>query len=484
MTVSVDRSQLRLIIAGLTEGVVIIEPDESVSWANAAALAMHGVEDLDDLGRTVAAYRANFVLRYRNNIKLEDERYPIERVIAGEAFDDVVVEVTPARNPDIKWVHRIRSLVLTDRKGKPDFLVLVITDATERFAAEDRFERTFAANPAPAIICRLSDLRFIKVNQGFLDMTGYDRHHLLGRSTYEIDLFASAERRTLAVERLSEGRTIPQMEARLPLPNGSDRFVIVAGQPIDMDEEPCMLFTFADLELRRKAETALQQSEERFEKAFRLSPVPTVLVRLKDLAYVAINDVFTETFGFTDEDVRGRTVHELNMWAAAEVQAGFHAALHATGHVHAMEACLVTKDGSHLDCMVAAETMTINTEPCVLATLLDISARKHTERELMAAIDAVMADTSWFSRGVIQRLAALRHPNRNDPDALLALTAREREVLGLMCDGASDAVIAKRLTMSVNTVRNHTSALYRKTKVHRRSELVIWGREHGFPFRS
>ena len=48
-------------------------------------------------------------------------------------------------------------------------------------------------------------------------MTGYDRDYLLGRSTYEIDLFAGAERRALAVERLSEGRTIPQMEATLPL---------------------------------------------------------------------------------------------------------------------------------------------------------------------------------------------------------------------------------------------------------------------------
>jgi len=29
-------------------------------------------------------------------------------------------------------------------------------------------------------------------------------------------------------------------------------------------------------------------------------------------------------------------------------------------------------------------------------------------------------------------------------------------------------------------VRNHVSALYRKLGVHRRSEAVIWGREHGY----
>ena len=49
------------------------------------------------------------------------------------------------------------------------------------------------------------------------------------------------------------------------------KLVIMAGQPIDMGDEACMLFTFADLDAREKAETALRESEERFTKAFQLS---------------------------------------------------------------------------------------------------------------------------------------------------------------------------------------------------------------------
>ena len=125
------------------------------------------------------------------------------------------------------------------------------------------------------MICRLSDLRHVKVNAGFLEMTGYTRDAVIGRSVYEVDVLAGARNRDLAISRLNEGATIPQMEACLDLPDGGTRFVIVAGQPMEMGDEPCMLFTFADLELRRKAETALRQSEERFAKAFRLTPVPT-----------------------------------------------------------------------------------------------------------------------------------------------------------------------------------------------------------------
>ncbi|WP_410960259.1 PAS domain S-box protein, partial [Salmonella sp. SAL4431] len=76
-------------------------------------------------------------------------------------------------------------MVLEDSKGEAESLVLILADATEWASAEQRFEKTFNANPAPAVICRLSDLRFIKVNQGFLEMTGHVRENVIGRSVYE-----------------------------------------------------------------------------------------------------------------------------------------------------------------------------------------------------------------------------------------------------------------------------------------------------------
>ena len=59
------------------------------------------------------------------------------------------------------------------------------------------------------------------------------------------------------------------------------------------------------------------------------------------------------------------------------------------------------------------------------------------------------------------------------------LSAREREVLGLVGEGLDDPAIAERLGVSRNTVRNHVSRLYAKIGVNRRSTAVIWAREHG-----
>ncbi|WP_273876282.1 PAS domain S-box protein, partial [Serratia marcescens] len=103
---------------------------------------------------------------------------------------------------------RLRSLIVTDPQGQPELLALIMSDATEWASAEQRFEKTFNANPAPAVICRLSDLRYVKVNQGFLDMTGYQREQVLGRSVYELDVLQQAEHKELAVQRLGDGATI------------------------------------------------------------------------------------------------------------------------------------------------------------------------------------------------------------------------------------------------------------------------------------
>jgi PAS domain-containing protein len=48
-----DRHQLQQIIVGLSEGVILVDPEQRIVWANDAALAMHGCEQVEDLGATV-----------------------------------------------------------------------------------------------------------------------------------------------------------------------------------------------------------------------------------------------------------------------------------------------------------------------------------------------------------------------------------------------------------------------------------------------
>jgi LuxR family maltose regulon positive regulatory protein len=66
-------------------------------------------------------------------------------------------------------------------------------------------------------------------------------------------------------------------------------------------------------------------------------------------------------------------------------------------------------------------------------------------------------------------------PDRDPlPDAL---TYREQAVLRLMATSMSTAEIAAELCLSVNTVKTHLAAIYRKLSVGRRREAVFRARE-------
>lgn len=476
-----DLQNLQQIVSGLSEGVILIDPDQTLRWANDAALAAHGVRTIEELGSDVAEYRQRFHLRYRNNHLLDHGQYPIDRVVAGETFAEVIVEVTPDGAHEAEWTHQVRSMVMTDEDGGPERLVLIIQDVTQRFEAEDRFEQTFNANPAPAIICRLADQRFIKVNKGFLDLTNRDRDEVIGRSVFEIDLFNGAERRELAKQCLQDGITIPQMEAELEVSGSGTRLVIIAGQPIELDDEDCMLFTLADLERRRVAETALVHSEARFDRTFQMAPAAMMMTSREDLKLVEVNPAFQRMTGYDQEAVADHCVVKLDLWETAAIRRTMESQLQSTGHIANMDARLRGSDGALIDCLVSASVIDGGDSPCVLWILQDISDRRNSEAEMLASIEAVMKDASWFSRALVEKLANLRVPpsSAEHVKEVADLTPREKQVLGYICQGADDAMIGDTLGMSRNTVRNHVARIYGKIGVNKRGAAIVWARERG-----
>ncbi|RYD21355.1 MAG: PAS domain-containing protein, partial [Spirochaetia bacterium] len=46
-----DLQNLQQIVSGLSEGVILIDPDQTLRWANDAALKAHGVRTIEALGR-------------------------------------------------------------------------------------------------------------------------------------------------------------------------------------------------------------------------------------------------------------------------------------------------------------------------------------------------------------------------------------------------------------------------------------------------
>jgi two-component system response regulator DesR len=68
---------------------------------------------------------------------------------------------------------------------------------------------------------------------------------------------------------------------------------------------------------------------------------------------------------------------------------------------------------------------------------------------------------------------------RHERQDTLGLSGRERDVLELMASGATNPEIAERLHLSKHTVKEHTSAVYRKLGVRNRTEAVQRGQRLG-----
>lgn len=237
----------------------------------------------------------------------------------------------------------------------------------------------------------------------------------------------------------------------------------------------------ANSQLMREID-ARKRGEERFAAAFLLAPVPMVVSLAEDFRILDVNEAFVRTLGYAAADAVGRTADDLKLWDRSAARRQMEREIEATGRVRNLDVVLTTKTGWLLDCLASAEIVTIEGRRCVLSVFQDITERKRSEAELFEAIEAVMRDTSWFSRTVIEKLAQLRHPERSkEAKADLAdLTPREQEVLGLLCQGRNAEEMAASLGLSRNTVRNHLAALYQKIGAHGRSEAIIWARERGF----
>ncbi len=103
--------------------------------------------------------------------------------------------------------------------------------------------------------------------------------------------------------------------------------------------------------------------------------------------------------------------------------------------------------------------------------------------ELVAAIRVVAAGDALLDPGVTRRVIdAFVHlpafPERN-LQALAALTPREREVLGLMARGQSNADIARHLFVSEATTKTHVSNVLGKLGLRDRVQAVIFAYESG-----
>jgi len=103
-----------------------------------------------------------------------------------------------------------------------------------------------------------------------------------------------------------------------------------------------------------------------------------------------------------------------------------------------------------------------------------------TAAEITAALATVAAGGAVFGAGVATRMLARAPATPASPlTGQEDLTAREREVLDLLAEGASNRQIARALGLSLKTVQNHVSRILDKLQAADRTQAVLRARQAG-----
>jgi DNA-binding NarL/FixJ family response regulator len=104
----------------------------------------------------------------------------------------------------------------------------------------------------------------------------------------------------------------------------------------------------------------------------------------------------------------------------------------------------------------------------VMASGVDGFVSKAVSREQMVAAFSALQDGDFIVVGATQALVPSETVDRRFPD----LTARQKQVLQLVCEGKSNKEIARSLEISPFTVRIHVSSLLRALHVGSRAGLA------------
>jgi PAS domain S-box-containing protein len=365
----------RILIEQSRDGIVILDQNGAVYEANRRFAEMLGYsrEEISKL-----------------NVWDWEYLYPPERVLemirtvdeAGDHFE------TQHRRKDGS-VYDVEISTNGATFAGQKLIFCVCRDITERKQmekalreSEEKFSAAFRSSPDMMCIVNLRDGKYTDVNDSFVHVLGYSREELIGHQAEEFNLWQNPEEAEKMTRLMQEQGKVKHEEYHFRTKSGEMRTWLCSADTLTIGGDPCMLAVATDITERKKARQALQESEEKFSKAFNASPISLSISRLSDGMFLEVNESFLRNKGYTREEVIGHSSQKLNIWANQSEQNRVIQILKERGHVHNEQVQYRTKSGYMRTGLLSAETISIANESCMLVMNNDITQQKLAEEQL------------------------------------------------------------------------------------------------------
>jgi len=251
-------------------------------------------------------------------------------------------------------------------------------------ASERQFASAFENAPIGMALVA-PDGRWLKVNHSICKMVGYTVSELLALTFQDITYPADIEKDLDNVHRMLAGEIEAyQIEKRYRHKDGRIVPVLLsvslvkdeAGQPIHFISQ------IQDITERKQAEAAIKFSEEKFSKAFRLSPDAMSISDLETGCYLEVNEAYEKMFGFTEGMVIGRSPLELKIFQNPEIYEQMQKTLREQGYLHNVETRMNTFGGEVLTVLHSLETIDLGERKYILRVSRDITRQRELEEQV------------------------------------------------------------------------------------------------------
>jgi PAS domain S-box-containing protein len=278
------------------------------------------------------------------------------------------------------------------------YFVALFEDITERKKTEDSIRqseqryRSLYEAVSGGVVVQDQNGSIIEANDKAREILGLTPDQMQGRTSTDPNWHAIHEDNSPfpgdqhpAMVTLRTGKALQNVVMGVFQPNTSQyRWIIINSEPIidaKTKKVTAVVTTFVDITDLKKTEDALRLSEERFSKAFSLSPFAVIMTRLNDGTYVDVNDTFLKMFEFSRNEVIGHTANEIKIYAKPDGRAAYLAAF-KDGNVKDFEVDLKTKTGKPIKALGYAKIINVIGQDLTIGTLIDITDRKKAEEAL------------------------------------------------------------------------------------------------------
>ncbi|MFA5376257.1 MAG: PAS domain S-box protein [Dehalococcoidia bacterium] len=225
---------------------------------------------------------------------------------------------------------------------------------------------------------------FRYVSPNIHEVMGYTPEELIGRSITDM---IPEEVKSSAIQELERqfSQRGPLSHFEMPSRHRDGREMILEIHPsltgIDGKREGLRGIA-VDITERKQAEESLRTTHEKYTKAFMSVPDAITISDLDSGRFIEVNDAATRIFGYSRDELIGKSTLELGIWQNKEDRDRLIDQVRKHGKVSQFEVLNRRKSGELYNALVNADTISIGNIPYLIAIIRDITDRKNAEAAL------------------------------------------------------------------------------------------------------